>query len=71
MSVNSSCPCCSSSMLLHLNSRRSYWFCHHCRLEMPNLNYEKFKRQKAVDLSSSLNKTAIAYRELAKPVAAI
>jgi len=35
MSVNN-CPCCSTSMLLHLSSRRSYWLCPHCRLEMPN-----------------------------------
>ena len=70
MNVNSSCPCCSSSMLLHLNRRRSYWFCNHCRLEMPNLNYE-FKRKKTVNLSSSLNKTGISSRQLAEPVAAI
>ena len=71
MSVNSSCPCCSSSMLLHLKSRRSYWFCNHCRLEMPNLNYEKLKRSKAVDLSSSLYKTAMAAHKLAQPVGAV
>ena len=71
MSVNSSCPCCSSSMLLHLNSRRSYWFCNHCRLEMPDLNYEKFKHKKSVNLSSSLNKKAIAGRKLAQPVGAV
>ena len=66
MSVNSSCPCCSSSMLLHLNSRRSYWFCHHCRSEMPDLNHEKSKRKKAVNLSSALNKNVIASRKLAQ-----
>ena len=71
MNVNSSCPCCSSSMLLHLNSRRSYWFCHHCRLEMPNLDRERLKRKKTVNLSSSMNQKAIASRELARPVAAI
>ena len=70
MSVNSSCPCCSSSMLLHLNSRRSYWFCNHCRLEMPNLKHE-LKGKKTVNLSSSLNKTAIAAGKLARPVAAV
>ncbi|MGB5633950.1 MAG: hypothetical protein WBM86_14380 [Waterburya sp.] len=35
MSINS-CPCCSTSMLLHLSNRRSYWLCSHCRLEIPN-----------------------------------
>lgn len=46
MNTNNSCPCCSNSMLLHLSNRRSYWFCSHCRLEMPNLvnNYHSSKK---------------------------
>ena len=71
MSVNSSCPCCSSSMLLHLNSRRSYWFCHHCRLEMPNLKHERLKHKKARNLSSSLNTTQIAERKLPQSLAMV
>lgn len=57
-------------MLLHISSRRSYWFCNHCRLEMPNVNYE-LKRNKAVELSSSLNKIAITSHKLARPVGAV
>ena len=39
-------------MLLHLSSRRSYWFCNHCRLEMPTA--AKASRNRNVDLSTSL-----------------
>ena len=52
------CPCCSESMLLHLSSRRSYWFCNHCRLEMPTA--AKASRNRTVDLSPSSLEAAIA-----------
>jgi ribosomal protein L37AE/L43A len=37
MNVNTTCPCCSGSMLRHLSNHHSYWFCPHCRQKMPNL----------------------------------
>ena len=52
MSVNS-CPCCSTSMLLHLSNRRSYWLCSHCRLEIPNsVSQGNGKQSKTISLTS-------------------
>jgi ribosomal protein L37AE/L43A len=34
------CPCCSSKLLRHIRQDRVYWFCSHCREEMPNLELE-------------------------------
>ncbi|MBD0312337.1 MAG: hypothetical protein ICV86_05475 [Microcoleus sp. T3-bin5] len=33
-----SCPCCSSQLLRHARHNRVYWFCSHCRQEMPDLS---------------------------------
>lgn len=71
MNAHTSCPCCSESMLHHLSGRRNYWYCAHCRLEMPN-SYHKVERRKnhAVKFNPPLNvviptvkpeKPAIAY----------
>ncbi|MGK7948982.1 MAG: hypothetical protein AB4368_09310 [Xenococcaceae cyanobacterium] len=35
--MSNKCPCCSSSLLRHWNNNSKYWFCLHCRQEMPNL----------------------------------
>lgn len=29
------CPVCSGSMLRHARQNRLYWYCSHCRQEMP------------------------------------
>jgi tRNA(Ile2) C34 agmatinyltransferase TiaS len=46
MNVHASCPCCSESMLHHLSGRRNYWYCSHCRLEMPYSVSPKVERRK-------------------------
>ena len=71
MNANS-CPCCSDSMLLHLTSRRSYWFCRHCRLEIPNFKAKGIEDlRKAIQLNPSSIKAAIAHNKSTKPVTAI
>ncbi|MBE9045346.1 hypothetical protein IQ255_13220 [Pleurocapsales cyanobacterium LEGE 10410] len=71
MNVNS-CPCCSDPMLLHLTSRRSYWFCSHCRLEIPNSNAMGIaEMKKSFQLNSSSIKAAIANNKSDEPVPAI
>lgn len=35
---NSTCPCCSNTLLRHIRSNEIYWFCSHCHQEMPNLS---------------------------------
>lgn len=35
--MNNKCPCCSGSLLRHWKNDSKYWFCLHCRQEMPNL----------------------------------
>lgn len=31
------CPCCSNSLLRHVRHNSLYWYCSHCRQEMPDL----------------------------------
>ena len=31
------CPCCSGTLLRYANNQGVYWFCPHCRQEMPDL----------------------------------
>lgn len=37
MKIVATCPCCSRTMIRHLNHQRMYWFCRHCWQEMPDL----------------------------------
>jgi ribosomal protein L37AE/L43A len=37
MNTLNACPCCSQSLLRHARQGNIYWFCSHCRQEMPNL----------------------------------
>lgn len=30
------CPCCSNSLLRHVRHNSLYWYCSHCRQEMPD-----------------------------------
>lgn len=31
------CPCCSHQLLRHIRHHETYWYCSHCRQEMPAL----------------------------------
>ena len=31
------CPCCSGNLLRYARQQGVYWFCPHCRQEMPDL----------------------------------
>ena len=31
------CPCCSTTLLRHVRHNTIYWYCPHCREEMPDL----------------------------------
>jgi hypothetical protein len=46
-----SCPCCSHQLLRHIRQHNVYWFCSHCRQEMPNFE-DSFKM--AIALSPQL-----------------
>ncbi|NJM58407.1 MAG: hypothetical protein HC857_14610 [Synechococcales cyanobacterium RU_4_20] len=35
-----SCPCCHNTMLHHVRSDRTYWFCRTCWQEMPLIHVE-------------------------------
>lgn len=70
MNDNNSCPCCSTAMLLHLSSQRSYWFCGHCRLEMPNLQANKNSIKPTVQLKPAPLKSAIIPRKSLETIAA-
>lgn len=32
------CPCCDNKLLRHISANKIYWFCQHCRQEMPLIN---------------------------------
>ena len=32
-----SCPCCSTTLLRHARYNKIYWYCPHCREEMPDI----------------------------------
>ena len=38
MNTLNACPCCSEPLLKHARHGHIYWFCSHCRQEMPNLS---------------------------------
>ncbi len=38
------CPCCSTQMLRHSRHSQIYWYCLHCKQEMPNLTDQLKKR---------------------------
>jgi hypothetical protein len=59
-------------MLFHLSNRRSFWFCSHCRLEMPDLNTKKQATKQTIkQLHSTSLKEAIASHKSVKPIPAI
>jgi ribosomal protein L37AE/L43A len=35
------CPCCSEILLRHARQGNIYWFCTHCRQEMPGPSLER------------------------------
>ncbi|MFB2975035.1 hypothetical protein [Microseira sp. BLCC-F43] len=51
------CPCCSYPMLRHARPQQIYWYCNHCRQEMPNLSareeilFQKDKLEKLINRS--------------------
>ncbi|MEM8673763.1 MAG: hypothetical protein AAGF83_07805 [Cyanobacteria bacterium P01_G01_bin.67] len=56
-------------MLLHLSSRRSYWLCPHCRMEMPNsVSQGKQSISEAISFNSSPLKTTIMPSASPQPV---
>ncbi len=38
------CPCCSTTLLRHVRHNTIYWYCPHCREEMPDLESMVFSR---------------------------
>ncbi len=36
--MSNTCPCCSEVLLRHIRPDGVYWFCQHCRQEMPNFS---------------------------------
>lgn len=50
------CPCCSTSLLRHVRHNSIYWYCSHCRQEMPNLESIRGKaRNQTQSIESWLN----------------
>ncbi|MBD1940677.1 hypothetical protein [Microcoleus sp. FACHB-68] len=35
MTMTRICPCCSNTLVRQMRSAELYWFCSHCREEMP------------------------------------
>lgn len=60
------CPCCSSSMLRHIDHNRVYWYCSHCHQEMPNFSLEIAHRKVSYPDPRVLNQFSYRDPELAK-----
>jgi len=48
------CPCCSEVLLRHARQGNIYWFCSHCRQEMPDPSLEKRNTQRTLVSLSEL-----------------
>ncbi|MEM6611153.1 MAG: hypothetical protein AAF652_02670 [Cyanobacteria bacterium P01_C01_bin.72] len=72
MNVDSTCPCCSRSMLLHISSRRSFWRCSHCRTEVPHTAPQKqLNKSTPIKLPATSLKATVAPLPVEHKVAAI
>lgn len=59
-------------MLRHIGNQRIYWFCPHCRQEMPSLETQKIATQKTkIQFNSSLIKAALASQQPTEPIPAV
>lgn len=64
------CPCCSSPLLHHVNSRGEYWFCRHCWQEMPDVELKQerkvqsHRKNSLVREFTSLNQSLLVGRQL-------
>ena len=59
-------------MLRHLGNQRSYWFCSHCRQEMPDLETKKVATPKnKIQLNSSLIQAALVSQQKTEPIPAM
>jgi ribosomal protein L37AE/L43A len=65
-----SCPCCSHQLLRHIRCSNVYWFCSHCRQEMPNFEYSSNKAR-ALSPQTRKSRPSIAIFEEKLPVKAI
>ena len=60
------CCCCDHTLLRHIANKRVFWFCSHCRVEMPNLSgtqnlikqhcqFEKMLANHTLSLAKNIN----------------
>ena len=54
--MNKLCPCCSATLLRYARKSGVYWYCVHCRQEMPDLAsvIEASKQQQHLEKLESL-----------------
>ncbi|MGB3510538.1 MAG: hypothetical protein WBA93_15140 [Microcoleaceae cyanobacterium] len=45
------CPCCSTTLLRHARHNTIYWYCPHCREEMPDLELMIISRSQLLQSS--------------------
>lgn len=57
----SSCPCCSSQLLRHIQYQEIYWFCSSCRQRMPNFQTFGYRERRSPALGVTNSYTAKAY----------
>ena len=64
MKIRPTCPCCSNTMLHHVDNKREYWFCRYCWQEMPDLqrvnNYQVSRLHQLIGLSANLERVTEA-----------
>lgn len=60
------CPCCSSSMLRHIEHNRVYWYCSYCHQEMPNFALEIAQNKQNSSARHAFNPLKTQNQRLAK-----
>ncbi|MDJ0571635.1 MAG: hypothetical protein QNJ53_21680 [Pleurocapsa sp. MO_192.B19] len=72
MNINNTCPCCSGSMLRHIGNQRSYWFCSHCRQEMPHIDNKAIaSKETKIKFNSSLIKAKLSSEKATEAIATV
>ncbi|HEY9599550.1 MAG TPA: hypothetical protein V6D33_17950 [Cyanophyceae cyanobacterium] len=54
MNTLNECLCCSEQLLRHIRQGQIYWFCRHCRQEMPSLVLAMTSPYKTVQSRASI-----------------
>ncbi|NHC37907.1 hypothetical protein [Scytonema millei] len=53
------CPCCDNAVLRHIRHGKVYWFCTHCRQEIPILGIERTPVETSISEAIALGQPSV------------